>query len=72
MKSRHNFYWINGSKNTRIIFIELVHYVKMEDMILHLMFTWKLHNHILGNRIYFEGSIQQVVLQQKDEETHGT
>ena len=32
----------------------------------------KLHNHILGNRIYFEGSIQQVVLQQKDEETHGT
>ena len=41
-------------------------------MILHLMLTWKLHNHILGNRIYFEGSIQQVVLQQKDEETHGT
>ena len=70
MKSRHNFYWINGSKSPESSLLNY-DYVKMEDMVLHLMFTWKLHNHILGNGGYFEGSIEQVAFRLKNEETHG-
>jgi hypothetical protein len=67
MKSRQNFYWINGSKKSRIIFILYFDYEKIDDIIPHLKHN--LHTILLWLYKDLEDSGTAFTLNQRSE-TH--
>ena len=63
MRSRQNFYWINGSKSSESFVIYNFDYEKMENTTPHLNFN-------LRCILYFDGSINISNLLSRKEGTH--